>query len=218
MQLIQCLASNNEVGLIVFEKNLSLANAIEGTKLKKLEKGIGEISTITAICYLLNRFNSTFNVGKSLSSSQSALLASDILEKYPYETIEDVVLMLKQVRQGIIGDGKDYKLDGQNFLTKWFPEYLDKKYAEIERLKKAESDQLKQEQNSEDHPVSIFYRNQREKKLQEERRKLAESKIDEMAKNMDRQMLEDTIKDWGGKEEMQPYLNYLKSKRRVIKK
>jgi hypothetical protein len=34
--------------------------------------------------------------------------------------------MLKQARQGIIGDGKDYKLDGQNVLTKWFPEYLEK--------------------------------------------------------------------------------------------
>jgi len=38
-----------------------------------------------------------------------------------------------------------------------------------------------------------------------------------MAKNMDRQMLEDTIRDWETKEEMQPYLNYLKSKRRIIK-
>ena len=217
MQLMQCLASNNEVGLIVFEKNLSLANAIDGTKLKKLEKGIGEINTITAICYLLNRFNSTFNVGKSLSSSQSALLASDIVEKYPYETIEDVVLMLKQVRQGVIGDGKDFKLDGQNVLAKWFPEYLDKKYFEVEKINKANSDQLKAEQNSEEHPVSAFYRKQREKKAREDRRKLAELKIDEMAKNMDRQMLEDTIRDWETKEEMQPYLNYLKSKRRIIK-
>jgi polyphosphate kinase len=54
----------------------------------------------------LNRFNS--NVGKSLTQQQSAILAADIVEKYPYETIEDVVLMLKQARQGIIGDGKDY--------------------------------------------------------------------------------------------------------------
>jgi hypothetical protein len=74
----------------------------------------------------LNRFNSNFNVGKSLTQQQSAILAADIVEKYPYETIEDVVLMLKQARQGIIGDGKDYKLDGQNVLTKWFPEYLEK--------------------------------------------------------------------------------------------
>jgi len=217
MQLMQCLASNNEVGLIVFEKNLSLANAIDGTKLKNLEKGIGEINTITAICYLLNRFNSTFNVGKSLSATQSATLASDIVEKYPYETIEDVVLMLKQVRQGIIGDGKDFKLDGQNVLAKWFPEYLDKKYFEVEKINKAKSDQIKAEQNSEEHPVSVFYRKQREKKLQEDRRKLAELKIDEMVKNMTREMLEETILDWSKKEEMKPYLDYLKRKRRVVK-
>ena len=112
---------------------------IDGTNIKKLEKVVGEIATITAICYLLNRFNASFNVGKSLTQQQSALLASDIVEKYPYETIEDVVLMLKQVRQGIIGDGKDFKLDGQNVLVKWFPEYLDRKYDELERIKKQES-------------------------------------------------------------------------------
>jgi hypothetical protein len=33
---------------------------------------------------------------------QSAILAADIVDKYPYETIEDVVLVLKQVRQGIL--------------------------------------------------------------------------------------------------------------------
>jgi hypothetical protein len=43
--------------------------------------------------------------------------------------------MLKQARQGIIGDGKDYKLDGQNVLTKWFPEYLEKNTLNLSVLK-----------------------------------------------------------------------------------
>jgi hypothetical protein len=217
MQLMQCLASNNEVGLIVFEKNLNLSNAIDGTKLKKLEKSVGEINTITAICYLLNRFNSNFNVGKSLSQTQSALLASDIVEKYPYETIEDVVLMLKQVRQGIIGDGKDYKLDGQNVLAKWFPEYLEKKYIEFERLKKQEGNNNAIDINSPDHPVNQFYAKrklQQAKKAQDEKIHL---EIDEMVKQMDRQILEDTILDWERKEEMKPYLEYLRRKRLVVK-
>ena len=37
MQLMQCLADNNEVALIVFEKNLSIANAINGTKIKAIQ-------------------------------------------------------------------------------------------------------------------------------------------------------------------------------------
>ena len=214
MQLMQCLGSNDEVRLIVFEKNLSLSNAIEGTKLKKLEKSVGEINTITAICYLLNRFNANFNVGKSLTQQQSALLASDIVEKYPYETIEDVVLMLKQVRQGIIGDGKDYKLDGQNVMQKWFPEYLDKKYQEVERLHKIVK---KEEEPQQESAVEIFYRKRREEKAKEQRQLKMQQEIDEMIQHMDRQMLEDTIKDWENKPELIHHLAYIKTKRTQVK-
>lgn len=215
MQLMQCLASNNEVQLIVFEKNLSISNAIDGTKIKALEKAVGEVNTITAICYLLNRFNSNFNVGKSLTTQQSALLASDIVEKYPYETIEDVVLMLKQVRQGIIGDGKDYKLDGQNVLAKWMPEYLDKKYLEVERQHKI----VKKEEISTECAIDIFYRKRREEKAREEKAKIMKAEIDSMVKNMDRQMLEDTILDWETKNdsELNQFLPYLRKKRKEVK-
>jgi len=210
---MRCLGSNDEVGLIVFEKNLNLSNAIDGTKLKKLEKEVGEINTITAICYLINRFNANFNVGKSLTQQQAALLASDIVEKYPYETIEDIVLMFKQVRQGIIGDGKDFKLDGQNVLAKWFPEYLDKKYIEVERRNQKANETVKEESNA----VELYYAKLRKQKADKEKRILAENHIDEMVKSMDRAMLEDTILDWSKKEEMKPYLDYLKRKRLIIK-
>ena len=213
MQLMRCLGSNDEVGLIVFEKNLSFSKAIDGTKLRKLEKEVGEISTITAICYLLKRFNSNFNVGKSLTDQQAALLASDIVEKYPYETIEDIVLMLKQVRQGIIGDGKDYKLDGQNILAKWMPEYLDKKYIEVERQNQKENESLSEENNA----VEQFYAKLRAKKAKEEKDERMKLEIDNMVKSMDRAMLEDTILDWSKKEELKPYLDYLKRKRLVVK-
>jgi len=210
---MRCLGSNDEVGLIVFEKNLNLSNAIDGTKLKKLEKEVGEINTITAICYLINRFNANFNVGKSLTQQQAALLASDIVEKYPYETIEDIVLMFKQVRQGIIGDGKDFKLDGQNVLAKWFPEYLDKKYIEVERRNQKANETVKEESNA----VELYYAKLRKQKADKEKRILAENHIDEMVKSMDRAMLEDFIQDWSKKEEMKPYLDYLKRKRLIIK-
>lgn len=214
---MRCLVSNNEVELIVFEKNLTLSNAIDGTKLKTLEKEVGEIGTITAICYLINRFNANFNVGKSLTPQQAAMLASDIVEKYPYETIEDIVLILKQARQGLIGDGKDFKLDGQNFLTKWFPEYLDNKYAEVERQNKKLHNDTNKEIDSENNPVAQFYARQRAIKAKKEKDQKIKAEIDEVVKNMDRQMLEDMILDWGKRGDMREYLDYLKSKRKIIK-
>lgn len=218
MQLINALASNDEVGLIVYEKNLSIEKAINGTHLIKLDKAIGEINTLVAVTYLINRFASSFNVGKTITESQSVQLAADIVEKYPYETIEDVVLMFKQVRQGIIGDGKDFKLDGQNVLSKWFPNYLDVKYAEVERLQKIAQFEVVKEINSEEHPVTKFYTERIKKLAYEAKVKQMENEIDEMVKFMDRQMLEDTILDWEKKQELLPYLDYLKRKRTTIKK
>jgi len=215
VQLLSCLVERNDSKLVVIEKNISVSNAIDGTKLSKLERHIGDFGIITAICYLLNRFNTNFNVGKKLTGEQSALLASDIVEKYPYETIEDVVLMLKMVRQGILGDGKDYKLDGQNVMTKWFPEYLEKKYEEFERQKKKEISEINSKNS--DNAVEQYYAKIRRQKAQKEKEDKAKAEIDKMCENMDRQMLEDTILDWTSKEEMKPYLDYLKQKRTKIK-
>ncbi len=197
----------------MLEKNMTIINAIDGTKLLKLQKAVGEINVAKAITYFIIRFSEGFNVGKNITSSQASMIAVDIMEKYPYETIEDVLLMFKQVRQGIIGDGKDYKLDGQNVFTKWFPEYLDKKYAEVELMNKKHQDSFKTENNA----VEKFYANQREKKAKAEKEQLVKNHIDNLVKEMDRQMLEDTIIDWSKKPEMTPYLNYLKSKRKSIK-
>lgn len=197
----------------MLEKNMTITNAIDGTKLLKLQKAVGEINVAKAITYFIIRFSEGFNVGKNITSSQASMIAVDIMEKYPYETIEDVLLMFKQVRQGIIGDGKDYKLDGQNVFTKWFPEYLDKKYAEVELMNKKHQDTLKTENNA----VEKFYAKRREEKAKKQREELARKEIDDMVKNMDRQMLEDTIIDWSKKPEMSPYLNYLKSKRTSFK-
>jgi hypothetical protein len=79
----------------------------------------------------LNRFNSNFN-GKSLTQQQSAILA-DIVKNI-HTKLEDVVLMLKQARQGIMATVKTIN-DGQNVLTKWFPEYLEKNTLNLSVLK-----------------------------------------------------------------------------------
>jgi hypothetical protein len=208
---MRCLATNNEVDLLMYEKNLTLKSAIDGTKINKFEKLLGERETATVITYFLMRFSKNFNVGKNITDGQAPLIAIDIIEKYPYETIEDVFLCLKQARQGIIGDGKDYKLDGQTILAKLLPEYLDRKYAEVERLNK------KVETPTENTAVELYYAKLRKQKKAEEERKKIESEIDEMVKLMDKQMLEDTIFDWERKPEMKPYLDYLKRKRTIIK-
>lgn len=214
---MQCLASQDQVELLILEKNMTISKAIEGTKIQKLEKAIGEINLTKVVTYLLMRFSESFNVGKNITTSQAPMIAIDIIEKYPYETIEDLLLLLKQVRQGIIGDGKDYKLDGQNILNKWFPEYLDRKYAEVERANKQLSQGYAAEMEDRNHPVNQYYERLRREKAQKERDSKIKMEIDDMVQNMDRQMLEDTIDHWSRQDNLKPYLDYLKQKRQVVK-
>lgn len=212
---MQCLASQDKVELMMLEKQMDLPKAIDGTRLNKLERELGDITMVKIVTYLLMRFSEGFNVKNKLTPEQAAQTAIDIIEKYPYETIEDILLLLKQVRQGLIGDGKDYKLDGQNILNKWFPEYLDKKYIEVERQQK--QTQYNNSNDDEPHPVTVFYEKRRKEKLQKEKDDLMKKEIDEMLKNMDRQMLEDTIVDWERKEELKQWVGYLKSKRMIFR-
>jgi hypothetical protein len=214
---MQCLVSQDQVKLLILEKNMNLQKAIDGTKIIKLEKTLGEINMVQVVTYLLMRFSESFNVGKNITNTQAPLIAIDIIEKYPYETIEDLVLLLKQVRQGIIGDGKDYKLDGQNILNKWFPEYLEKKYIEFERMKKQENVISQDEKDLRNNAVAQLYAKRNSQKARKEREEKTKLEIDEMVKNMDRQMLEDTIASWEKQQEMEPYLDYLRQKRLVVK-
>jgi hypothetical protein len=48
-------------------------------------------------------------------------------------------------------------------------------------------------------------------------KKRVENYIDRITKNMDRQLLEDTITDWSRDPERKPYLDLLKRKRKTIK-
>lgn len=212
------MASDNPTELAIFEKSLCMVDAIDGIKLSKLEKTVGEIQSAAVIIYLLERFNDNFNVARSLTQSQATIIAYDIIEKYPHETLEDVVLMLKMVRQGVIGDGKDYKLDGQNILgkDKWMDQYLDLKYAEVERIKQREKSQLNNAADTE-HAVTKYYAKLRADKARKEKEAQTKSEIDAMVKNMTRDMLETKISEWAMKPEMLPYLDYLKQQRRIVK-
>ena len=75
----------------------------------------------------------------------------------------------------------------------------------------------KNEINSTNNAVEDFYKKHREKKEREKKEQETMHSIDEMVKDMDRQMLEDTIFDWERKPEMKPYLDYLRRKRLIIK-
>ena len=130
--LIAYLAKNDSTDLMMLESDLTLAHGINCANIRKLERVVGKKNIIKAISYLLLRLSENFNMKGKFTSEQAAITAIDLFEIFGYESLEDVVLMFKYVRQGRIGDGKDFKLDSQAVFNKWVPQYLDLKAQERE--------------------------------------------------------------------------------------
>lgn len=111
---------------------MTVAKALESISITKLSKRLGKANIVKAIVYLLLRLSENFNVGQKFSNEQAAIVANDLFDVFGYETLDDVLMMLKLARQGQIGQGHDYKLDGQTVMRKWIPDYLALKAQERE--------------------------------------------------------------------------------------
>jgi hypothetical protein len=133
-ELMSILSEYDEIKLAVYEKQMTVEKAMEGTSLRQLGKAIDEKNLVKTLVYFINRFSANFNVGKKFTPGQAVTMAMDMTEVLKYETIEDIVLMLKMARTGQIGDGKDFKLDSQTVFHKWIPEYLELKAIKRENL------------------------------------------------------------------------------------
>jgi len=100
MQLIKCLVDNNSTDLLMFESGLTIKRAMDSVSLGKLSKAIEKRNVVKAITYLILRLNKSFNLKQKFDEEQASVLALDLVEIFSYETLEDVVLMLKYARQG----------------------------------------------------------------------------------------------------------------------
>lgn len=143
MQLIKSLANNNQKALVEIESGLTVSTAMDSTSIRKLDRSIGKKNIVKAISYLTLRLAENFNMRGNFNDIQAAVLANDLFEVFGYETLEDVVMMYKLARQGKIGDGRDFKLDGQTVLHKWVPAYLELKAIERENQHQNRKDSQK---------------------------------------------------------------------------
>lgn len=143
LPLMISLANNDSKALVEIESSLDIARAMESTSIRKLDSFVGKKNIVKAISYLILRMSENFNMNGKFNDVQAAILANDLYEIFGYETLEDVVLMFKLARQGKIGDGRDFKLDGQTVLHKWVPSYLELKAIERENQHQRQKDSQK---------------------------------------------------------------------------
>ena len=145
--LMKCLTENDNLEIALYESDLTVGKALNGTMINKLTKtNIKE--TIKTLVLMISRMNDHFNASQKLNQEQIITLALDLTDVFKYETLEDVLLMFKYARQGKIG-GKVYKLDSSTIFNEWVPDYLELKAIEREKkLAKERAERMKLEQET----------------------------------------------------------------------
>jgi hypothetical protein len=191
---------------------LTIQQTFDKALIKSVFKGEAGQIGFSVVNVLVTRFIDSFGFSTKLNPTQIETLTVDILENFQYETLEDIIIFLKMARTGKFGStGRG--VDSNLILGDWFPKYLDKKAEIREQNYQVE----KTEFISNNSAVDLYYKNIQNKKEQKKIFDNMISDIDKMVLNMNRTMLEETILDWSKKDEMKPYLDYLKRKRLIIK-
>ncbi len=195
------------------ERKLTIAENLQKPTLKQLFKNNGTMC-FNVIEILVKRFLNSFSFSTKLNAEQIKILTADTIDHFSYESLEDVVLFFKMARSGKFGVSKR-GIDGNKIFGEWLPQYLELKA--IEREKLITERRKKQEQNINIEAVQQTYKQVEERKQQEQKKQAQQEFIDDIVKNFDRQMLEDTIISWQTDEDLKKYVPLLKLKRKIIK-
>mgnify|MGYP000095937313 FL=1 len=157
----------------------------EGTMLLQIAKMKGENNIVKMLITIIAINQNFFNVGKAMNSQQCQETAFLLYEEYKHETIEDVVMMFKMAKKGMLGDGQVYnRIDG-NVILGWMKEYREKKAIERENfvLNKRFEEKNNQtnvialmEENEKPFDKDEFYR--KGKEFEEERKREEQAKKD----------------------------------------
>lgn len=200
------------LNLSFLETRLKIGNTFEQPLMRSVFKTDSEaLVCFGVVSLIVNRFLESFGFSTKPTQTIIDTMVVDAIEKFDYETLDDLIIFFKMCRSGDFGStGRG--LDSNLVFGEWLPKYL-----EIKADKRERYIDIKKPTTEENNAVSQYYAKRRLEKAFKEKRQQIESEIDAMVKNMTRPELESTITEWTSKEEMKPYLDYLKRKRQVIK-
>lgn len=197
--------------LVQLETSITVADTLQAMPMREAFKNNDKIAfAVTKV--LVTRFINAFAFANKLNDAQIEVLTIDILEKFTYESLQDLVLFLKQARTGAFGVPKR-GIDGSTILSEWLPKYLEQKAIAREEAYQKK----KQAQNQERLQGELFVKKYQKQLADKKRKEALQSYINKLTANFDRQMLEDTITTFSKDPKLKEELKLLKLKRKEIK-
>ncbi len=197
--------------LVQLETSITVKDTLQAMPMREAFKNNDAIAfSVTKV--LVTRFINSFAFANKLNDAQIEVLTIDVLEKFTYESLQDLVLFLKQARTGTFGTPKR-GIDGSIILSEWLPKYLEQKAIAREEAYQKQ----KQAQNQDRLQGELFVKKYQKQLAEKKKRETIQNYIDKLTQNFDRQMLEDTITTFSKNPKLKQELKLLKLKRKEIK-
>jgi hypothetical protein len=211
LNLAKAIITKN-LNLGSYELQLSIDKTLGKPIIKSSFKNENSQIGFTIVSLLVNRFIDTFGFSTKLNDAQIEILTIDTLEKFSYDSLEDIILFFKLARSGTFGTTKR-GVDSNLIFGEWFPMYMEMK-AEAREL-----EYIKNKKTIIESTLSIEEVKKSYEKIKPNNsfRDRVLNYIDKITEGINRLELEDLIQAWSEDEQKKPYLRELKSKRLIIK-
>lgn len=211
LNLAKAIITKN-INLGSYELQLSIDKTLGKPIIKSSFKNENSQIGFTIVSLLVNRFIDTFGFSTKLNDAQIEILTIDTLEKFSYESLEDIILFFKLARSGTFGTTKR-GVDSNLIFGEWFPMYMEMKAEARER------EYIKNKKTITESTLSIEEVKKSYEKIKPNNsfRDRVLIYIDKITEGINRLELEDLIQAWSEDEQKKPYLRDLKAKRQTIK-
>ena len=196
--------------LAVMEMGLSIDSTFSEPNIRSVFKNENGQIGYSVVNVLVNRFVSSFGFSTKMSDVQIETLTIDTLDRFAYESLEDIIVFFKMARSGKFG-ATSRGVDSNLIFGDWFPKYLEMK-ADLREQNYQKEKNLKNSELAEISKIDYAKAMSPQKKYD-----LAKEKVDEFCKGFNRKQLEDAISEWSKNPNWNYYTEILKKKRREIK-
>lgn len=203
---------SGSVSLSVLEMDLTIQETLYKPVIRGIFKNENGKVGYAVVKVLVNRFIDSFGFSTKLSETQLEILTIDTLQKFAYDSLEDIVLFFKLARSGTFGTTKR-GVDSNLIFGEWFPMYMEMKAEARER------EYIKNKKTITESTLSIEEVKKSYEKIKPNNsfRDRVLNYIDKITEGINRLELEDLIQAWSEDEQKKPYLRELKAKRLIIK-
>jgi len=192
------------------EMGLSIDNTFSEPNIRSVFKNENGQIGYSVVSVLVNRFVSSFGFSTKMSDVQIETLTIDTLDRFAYESLEDIIVFFKMARSGKLGT-TNRGVDSNLIFGEWFPKYLEFK-ADIR-----EENYQKEKNKLNSDLVDISKIDYSKLVTPQKKYEMAKEKVNDFCKGFNREQLEDAISEWSKNPKWKYYTDILKQKRKEIK-